>query len=86
MDRRYFLSTTALGGLAVAALAKPARALSVQDCSEDPDGAVCSELVRHDNLRTQIEALLTERGVSDDQRKAVLAAAICPFCGQPLFG
>jgi hypothetical protein len=86
MNRRHFLSTTGLAGFGLAAFATSARALSVQDCTADPNSAVCSEVARHDNIRAQLEALLKDEGLSEEQRKVALAAAICPFCGQPLLG
>jgi methylmalonyl-CoA mutase cobalamin-binding subunit len=85
MNRRQFLSSTALGGAALALLARPARALTAIDCDKDP-GGVCSELQRHDSLIAQMNAMLAEKGLSDEQRRAVLAATTCPFCGLPLAG
>jgi hypothetical protein len=86
MNRRDFLSTTALASLGFAAFATSARALSVQDCSTDAGTVACTEIARHDNIRAQLEALIKEQGLTEDQRKAALAAAICPFCGQPILG
>jgi len=86
MNRRRFLSTTALGALAAAALGASARALSVQSCDGDVVDKICSELARHDNLLIELKAQLAQQNLTNDQRRAILAAAICPFCGQPLLG
>lgn len=85
MNRRKFLSSTALGGFGAAMLARSARALTAVDCDNDPAGA-CSELQRHDALIQQINAMLVEKGLNDEQRRAVLAATTCPVCGMPLLG
>jgi len=86
MDRRRFLSTTVLSGAALAALGGKAMAFSEQSCSDVPGTAACRELIRHHELLAQLEASLKAKGLDAAQRKAVLAAAICPFCGQPLIG
>jgi hypothetical protein len=86
MDRRRFLSTTVLSGIALAGLAGSARAFSEQKCEPGTADPACRELLRHHELVAQLEATLKQRGLNDAQRKAILAAAICPFCGQPLIG
>jgi hypothetical protein len=85
MNRRQFLSSTALGGLAVAALARSAKALTAVDCNDNPGGA-CTELQRHDALIAEIKAALAEKGLNEEQQRQVLAATTCPFCGLPLLG
>jgi hypothetical protein len=86
MDRRRFLSTTVLSGFAIAGLASRASAFSQESC--DPSSAVpaCRELIRHHELVAQLEASLEKRGLDEAQRKAILASAVCPFCGQLLIG
>jgi hypothetical protein len=89
MNRRQFLSSTALGtvlgGIALAALARPAKALTAFECSDNPGGA-CTELQRHDALLAEIDAMLAEKGLNEEQRREVLAKTMCPFCGLPLLG
>ena len=86
MDRRRFLSTSVLSGLALTAVASRANAFSQQSCDALPGTPACRELMRHHELLAQLEAALAKKGLDEKQRQAVLAAAICPFCGQPLIG
>jgi hypothetical protein len=88
MNRRQFLSSTALGtafGAIALALAHPAKALTAVECSDNPGGA-CTELQRHDALIAEIKAALAEKGLNEEQQRQVLAATTCPFCGLPLLG
>ncbi len=85
MNRRRFLSTTMLSSLGFMALTAPARAFTERKCDQANDLA-CRELVRHRDLVVQLNAMLEKKGLTDDQQRAVLAAALCPFCGQPLLG
>ena len=89
MDRRRFLSTTVLSGVALAGMAGAATrasAFSQQACDATTTDPACRELIRHHELLAQLETTLAERGLTDAQRQAVLAAAVCPFCGQLLIG
>jgi hypothetical protein len=84
MDRRRFLSSTMLSGLGIAVLAAPAKALTIEKCEETGDLA-CRELARHEALIDQINSLLAQNGLDEAQRRAIMASAVCPFCGRPLF-
>lgn len=86
MDRRRFLSTTILSGIVAAGFAGTANAFSEQKCDPSNTDLACKELIRHHELLAQLQATLAQRGLNEEQRKAILAAAICPFCGQPLIG
>ena len=85
MNRRRFLTTTVLSSLGAAARAAPAKAFSERSCAETDDLA-CRELARHREVLAQLAGLLAQKGLSEEQRRTVLAAALCPFCGQPLGG
>jgi hypothetical protein len=67
------------------ALAARAKAFTTQTC-EGTNDLACRELIRHHDLLAQLKATLARKGLTDDQRRAVLASAVCPFCGQPLLG
>jgi hypothetical protein len=84
MNRRFFLSSTMLVG--VAALARPAQAFTNVSCSEGDTSLACREILRHHELVAQMTALLEQKGMSAAERQAVLAKAVCPFCGQLLIG
>lgn len=86
MDRRHFLSTTVLSGVALAGFAGKASAFSEQKCDPGTTDLACRELVRHHEIVAQLEASLEKRGLDEAQRRAILAASVCPFCGQPLIG
>ncbi len=86
MDRRRFLTTTMLSGAAMVGFAGSAHAFSQQNCADVPGTLVCRELLRHQELLAQLEKTLADKGLTPDQRRQILAAAICPFCGQPLIG
>jgi len=86
MDRRHFLSATALSGIGLAALASSARAFDQKVCDAGSTDPACRELIRHHELVAQLEESLAKRGLDDAQRKAILASAVCPFCGQLLLG
>lgn len=84
MNRRYFLSTTALSGLGLVTLSGAARAFSLQECEADPRTAACNTIAEHDDVIAQLNAMLVEKGVDEGQRRSILASALCPFCGQLL--
>jgi hypothetical protein len=90
MNRRHFLSSTtlsaALGGATLIGLSGSAKAFSTESCATAAGTPACREMVRHHELLAQINDMLNKKGVSDAERKDILAAAICPFCGQPLIG
>lgn len=84
MDRRHFLSTTALGGLGLALWPGKAKAFALQDCDSAPGEAACRAIADHRAVIEQINVMLAAKGLDETQRKAVLAVARCPFCGEPL--
>ena len=86
MDRRRFLSTTVFSGIALAGLAGRASAFSEQSCDPTSATPACRELLRHHELVAQLQASLEKRGLDEAQHKAILASAVCPFCGQLLIG
>lgn len=86
MDRRRFLSTTILSGIAAAGFAGTAHAFTESKCAPGAADLACRELIRHHELLAQLQATLEQRGLNEEQRKAILASAVCPFCGQPLVG
>ena len=83
MNRRRFLSTTMLTSVGLAALSAPAKAFHEHSCDGATDVA-CRELTQHHEVLAALNTLLTQKGLSDEQKQVVLAAAVCPFCGQPL--
>jgi hypothetical protein len=83
MNRRRFLSTTMLSSLGLAALTAPAKAFTASTCT-GTESAACRELVRHNALIDELLASLDKQGLTEEQRRTALAAATCPFCGQPL--
>ena len=85
MDRRQFLSSTVLSGLGLAA-ARPATAFTLGECSDTATDSACRELVRHDDQITRLNALLADKGLDAEARKALLATARCQFCGSLLIG
>jgi hypothetical protein len=86
MNRRRFLSTTALAGTAIAGLARSAPAFTLEKCEGDSVGPACREVARHDELLAELKKALENRGASPAAREAALRAAFCPVCGQPLAG
>ncbi len=84
MDRRGFLLATVAGGVGLGLAGGRADALVLEECGAGEGSPACRELVRHRDLVAEIERLLAERGLSDAERRAVLAFALCPFCGQPV--
>lgn len=85
MNRRHFLSTTMLGTAALAAFSGRAQAFALEDCQSRSDPA-CREVIRHREILARLDQALTAKGLNEAEKKAVLAAATCPFCGQPLIG
>jgi hypothetical protein len=81
MNRRTFLGTVG-GSLAVAMAAHRADAFVVEECTAESSSSACRELLRHRDVVVQLDAMLKEHGLSDEERQAVLAAAMCPFCGE----
>jgi hypothetical protein len=86
MNRRRFLSTSALGGAVLAGLAGSARAFTVEKCEADSATPACRELVRHHELLAQLKAKLDDGHLSPAEREALLASATCPYCGGLLGG
>ena len=86
MNRRNFLSSTMLSSLGLLALAGPARAFSERQCDASSGDRACNELLKHREMIAQLDASLAQKGLNEDERRQVLATAVCPFCGQPLFG
>ena len=86
MNRRRFLSSTALAGAALAAVAPSARAFSLQQCEGATGGPACREVARHESLLAELKKSLEDSGASASARQAALLAATCPICGQPLSG
>lgn len=83
MNRRRFFGAVG-GSVALALAAQRAQAFSVEVCREGSNVPACRELLRHRDIRTQLDLMLKEQGLPDDQREALVAAAMCPFCGQPV--
>jgi hypothetical protein len=80
-----------LGGAALVGFAGSARALTVQSCSVAATGqTACGEFQDHYRLHKQLLAELKRKldaqHLSPAQEQAVLAQAVCPFCGAPLLG
>ncbi|HEY1721405.1 MAG TPA: hypothetical protein VGG27_09200 [Magnetospirillaceae bacterium] len=86
VNRRRFLSTTVLSGIGVAAIAGRASAFSEQSCDPSSGTQACRELIRHHELLSKLDEELEKKGLDEPHRKALLAMAVCPFCGQPLIG
>ena len=83
MNRRFFLSTSMLSGIGLMA-ARSAQALSLEACEPAAGSAACTELAKHNEVLAQLDAMLAAKGLDQQARLAALAAASCPFCGQPL--
>jgi len=82
MNRRMFLSSTIAGSLGMLAAPVAAHAFSEQSCTaSDP---ACKAVAEHAELRARIDAYLRGKGLSDAEREAAMARAVCPFCGGPL--
>ncbi|MBF0560921.1 MAG: hypothetical protein HQL37_02670 [Alphaproteobacteria bacterium] len=82
MNRRRFLSTTILSGVAL--MSPPAGAFTVQKCEEFSGTPACLELAKHKEQVAQLDNLLSQKGLDLAQRQAILRNAVCPFCGQLL--
>jgi len=85
MNRRHFLSSTVLSSLGAMVLAGSARAFDIIDCQQTKDTA-CRELAQHREILAQLQAMLSQKDLTEEQRRAILASALCPICGQPLLG
>jgi hypothetical protein len=86
MNRRRFLSSTALAGAAIVGLAPSAPAFTLEKCEGDGAGPACREVARHDELLAELRKALENQGASRAAREAALRAASCPVCGQLLGG
>jgi hypothetical protein len=74
-----------LAGFGILA-ADRAHAFTPLDCASHPGDAACRELLRHKTLVADLEKDIEKRGLSPAQRQAILAKAVCPFCGELLIG
>lgn len=81
MRRRQFLLSAMAGGLGASVATNSARAFVIEECIDGAGSPACREVTRHRDLARQIDQMLKERGLSDVERQAALAAATCPFCG-----
>jgi len=84
MNRRRFLNIALLASTALASGA--ASALTFQSCSGVSGISPCAELMRHKTLVAELRVSLEKRGLSPAQSDAILARAVCPYCGQLLIG
>ncbi len=80
-----------LGGAALVGLAGSARAFNIQSCGATAEGAsACGEFQDHYRLHkellAQLKRKLDAQHLSPAQEQAMLAKAVCPFCGAPLLG
>ena len=85
MNRRRFLASSLLGSTALA-VTTAAQALTRQSCGLYPMMPGCQELLRHKSLVADLRVSLAKRGLTTTQIDAVLARAVCPYCGQLLIG
>jgi len=83
MNRRFFLSTSMLSGIGLLA-ARSASALNLEACEAGRGSVACGEYAKHQEVLAQLDAMLASKGLDEQARKVALAAASCPFCGQPL--
>jgi nitrous oxide reductase len=86
LNRRRFLGSTMLSGAALIGLAGTAGAFSVQSCGSTASATACDEIHRHKQLLADLKRELDKRHLSPEQEQAVLATAVCPFCGALLLG
>ncbi len=86
MSRRRFLATTALSGAGLAALAGTSSAFTMRECGKDASAVACDEVQRHKQLLVDLRRLLQQENLSPAEQQALLAKAVCPFCGAPLLG
>jgi|GEM_PF-1410237 len=86
MDRRRFLYFGILAGAGCVLGAAPVAAFQQVDCAETGNAdPACRRLNDHLDRMRQLDEALAARGMTDpEQRRAVLAATLCPFCGLPL--
>jgi len=82
MDRRAFLSSTIAGSIGLIGLPAAAHAFAEEACT--PADPACKAVADHAALRARIDAYLRDQGLSDAERAAAMARAVCPFCGGPL--
>jgi len=88
LDRRTFLSTTALAGVGFALGVGPARAFTLEEPSNDiaalyAAARSCRAVTDHDRILAEIRSALAGRELSEEQERRVLAAVTCPLCGCP---
>jgi hypothetical protein len=86
VNRRRFLATTALSGAALTALSGAARAFTMRQCGKDASAVACDEVQRHKQILVDLRRLLQQENLSPEEQQALLAKAVCPFCGAPLLG
>jgi hypothetical protein len=86
MHRRHFLSSTILGGAAILGAAGSAKAFTMQSCGDGAAASACNELERHHQLLAELKQKLDAMHLTPAQEQAVMANAVCPFCGEPLIG
>lgn len=86
MDRRRFLHLGLLTGVSCVLSAAPVAAFQQVDCAETGNAdPACRRLNDHLDRIRQLDQALAAQGMTDpEQRRAVLAATLCPFCGLPL--
>jgi len=88
LDRRTFLSTTALAGVGFAIGVGPARAFTLEEPSKETAELYaaahsCRTVNNHDRILAEIRSALSGRELSEEQERRVLAAVTCPLCGCP---
>lgn len=88
LDRRKFLSTTALAGVGFAFGIGPARAFTLEEPSKDiaalyAAARSCRTANNHDRILAEIRSALSGRELSEEQERRVLSAVTCPLCGCP---
>ena len=84
MNRRHFLNLAMLTGTALAG--GTANALTLQACGSISGTGACGEALRHKRLLADLRVSLEKRGLTPAQTDALLARAVCPYCGQLLIG
>ena len=85
LNRRRFLSTASLVGLAAAG-GQAARAFQLQEATPQQSslylaGAACRQDSFHDQVIQDLEAALAGRPLTDAEKQDIKQAFSCPFCG-----
>jgi len=88
LDRRTFLSTTALAGVGFVLGVVPARAFTLEEPTKEvadlyAAARSCRAVTDHDRLLAEIRSALAGRELSEEQERQVLATVTCPLCGCP---